>query len=160
MDATEQLNNVVARIQVWFDALVLTGTPSKVYQNVPRIAGDTGAFVRMTLQWLPSESRGHKTAAVRVDEAAVMAVFDLFWPKLEVAGDAFGGERIASEILSALRGLSLDFKDYSTTPLSPVDIAQHPIRFLAPATPESIPEVDGYTRLRVVSTARWFLLHS
>ncbi len=155
--ASARLENVRARLGVWLSSLSLSGSPELVLEGGERGARDTGPFVRLSLEWLPGQARGHTDASTRADEQSVLVLLDLFWPTL--TADAYAVERVASELVYELRALSLPLLDYASDPVTPPSVLQHPLRVLEVPQVQRLPPVDGYDRRRVSATARWFSLH-
>lgn len=158
MDATARTTNVIIRLNDFLDALSLPGSPDVFLLEQRRTEEDEGAFVRYKLSPLGGVPFGHKDSSTRLTEERELLSADVYWPK-DNTSDRYALRRVADFLFDSFEGLSLDFKDYSSTPDTPSDVLRHPIRVIE--VPRLVPmaDTDGYTRIRVQARIRWVAAH-
>jgi len=157
--ASERWANTEARLQAWYSGLTITGTPDKTYDRVDRDQDAPNvAFIRMSLEPLPANFSGFINSTETAVEELVLVVFDLFWPSVDTDTRAIW--KAADDLGFEMRGLSLQMLDYSSTPATPTTITGYFLRAIRPVERISLPVQDGYDRLRVSVTVRWFSSHT
>lgn len=154
--ASAQWANVESTICEWFKALTIPGTPATIQPREERRHDDTGPFVRMSLDELPSRPSGHIAGATAAAEGILVA-FDLFWP---VGSNTRQISKASDALHSASRDLRLPLKDYSADPAAPVAVAGFTLRATNPPNRLPLRSLDGYERKRVSVVLDWHSSHS